>query len=184
MRQRGDTASAVDQGDRLASVEPGLGDAGWSSVPQVAREHLAHAGRLAGPCQVIGQVAPAQRGARERPLQCLHIDRQPQRLQPGGHRFHSMDSAIAKGRHRRQERGIIFADEVPQKMEFVLVVDAGQLDSRDQLDTPTRGLGPGHRQGRDRVVVGNCQCRQANPCRGDHHLARRTDPVRMRGVHV
>ena len=33
-------------------------------------------------------------------------------------------------------------------------------------------------------MVGDCQCRQADPCRGDNHLTRRANPVGMRRVHV
>ena len=83
-----------------------------------------------------------------------------------------------------QKRRIIIADEVSQDVKLTAFEFAGQLDARDQLDTPPCCLGPGHGQGRDRVMVGNGECAQPHSSRGHHDLARRADSVGMSGVHV
>ena len=69
-------------------------------------------------------------------------------------------------------------------MNLAPVVLAGQLDPADEFNAPPDGFWSGHRQGGNRVVVGNCQRGQADSCRGDDDLARRANSVRMRRVNM
>ena len=55
-------------------VEPRFIDACRAPVSKVTRENLARTGYLAGPRQVIGQMAPSQAGAREDAPNSVQID--------------------------------------------------------------------------------------------------------------
>jgi hypothetical protein len=79
---------------------------------------------------------------------------------------------------------VILADEVAQEVELAAVQVAAQLDPGDQLHAQPVGLGPGHAQGRDRVVVGDRQGLEAHRGGGMYHLAGRTDAVGMGRVDV
>ena len=63
MGQCGNAAGSLDQGNRLAAIEPRLLHAGRASIAKISGEDLACTGHLARSRQVIGQMAPAQAGA-------------------------------------------------------------------------------------------------------------------------
>jgi hypothetical protein len=105
-------------------------------------------------------------------------------LQSGNHRLDSLVSTGAERCHRLQERQVIIADEMPQDVKLSTVLHTRELDPRDQLNAPPHGLGSGHRQGGDSVVVGDRKRRQADSCGGDDNFARRANPVGMRRVNV
>ena len=164
--------------------EPRLVNAGRASIAQVSCEDLAHTGHLARSRQVIGQMAPAQAGAGKTRRTASRSIESPAFAVV----HHCLDSLGSTGAERTplhcRERRVIVADEMPQDVDLTAIVLAGQLDPGDQFNTPPHRLGPGHRQGGDRVVVGDRQCRQADPCRGDDDFTRRANPVGMGRVDV
>ena len=184
MGQTGDAPRAADQPDRLEDLQHGLGHARGPAVAQEAGEDLADAGDLPGPRQVLGDVPPAQDRAREGSPQFVQIDRQPLVTQPLGHRPQPDRPALAEPSQRDPQAVVILPKEIAEEVELAAVQVAAQLDAGDQLHAQPVGLGPGDRQGRDRVMVGDRHRREPHRGGGVHHLAGRTDPVRVSRVHV
>ena len=101
MRQRGNAACLADQANRPSAIEPGLVDAGGASVPQETCKDLAVTGHLAGSCQVIGQMAPAQGRAGENlPNRIRDRSSRPSVPQTLDHRLDSLCSTVSKRCHR------------------------------------------------------------------------------------
>ncbi len=162
VRQRGDATGGDRQGDGLGPVQSRLGHLGRAAIAEESGKGVPGAGDLTGPHEPVGQVAAAERRAGEDTLQRREIHRKPERAQPIGHRRESFDAAGSNSGRRGEHARIIVADKVAEDMDFSTVQLGRPLDATDQLKAQSKCLGPGDGQGRDRIMIGDRQRREAN----------------------
>ena len=163
MGQPGDAARAADQGDRLGARRAGA----WAPRPGRRRRGSGRTprdGRRPGrsaPASRPGAGGRASRGGRPR-ASASRSTRRPSVGQPLDHRR----EPVARGRRgavagRDRSAGSSSRTKWPRMWSSRPSQLGGQLDPGDQLDAQPVGLGPGDGEGRERVVVGDRQRRQA-----------------------
>jgi hypothetical protein len=147
MSQPGNPAGFSDQGNRFEPGNSGLGNVSRPVVAEIAAKRLTRIGNLTRFRQPVSQMLPPQCGPRKCPSKGFKVNTQAQVFETSDHRDDPGRSSLANLTASLDKVGGFVVHKMAQDMDFTLIAFGRQLDSCDQFEAQSSGLGMGDGDG-------------------------------------